>query len=251
MRISTPFHLSSRSCIPLPRVIRSRRPIPLLTPWLRVSERTLGCTFGHPKSRSTKKIFTRKWETRSSVQHAGRRSRTSRRCTPVTVTKGRYIRMSFAGASVHRWTDTRTTIGVRRNSWRGTGHTVTDVYIHTFPYIHTHTHTHIIYAYSHGSVWAHTKFNFDFQLSDNYHLQFFWYNELCWSFPRLDWLHQDECCSTSSASSWCKSTHSSIYIHRNSPVRVRIRIHIRDRNSLFTSFGRIHTVSLISFGVAK
>ena len=65
---------------------------------------------------NVKKIFTRKWETRSSVQHAGRRSRTSRRCTPVTVTKGRYIRMSFAGTSVQRWTDTRTTIGVRRNS---------------------------------------------------------------------------------------------------------------------------------------
>jgi len=25
---------------------------------------------------------------------------------------------------------------------------------------------------------THTKFNFDFQLSDNYHLRFFWSNEL-------------------------------------------------------------------------
>jgi hypothetical protein len=89
-------------------------------------------------------------------------------------------------------------------------HVRTDAYIHTYTYTHTHTDTHIIYGYSHGSVWAHTKFNFDFQ---------------CCSVPRLHWLHQHECCSTSSTSSWCKSTHSYIYIHSNSPFRVRIRIH--------------------------
>jgi hypothetical protein len=87
----------------------------------------------------------------------------------------------------------------------------TDSYIHTYPYTHTHTHTHIIYGHSHGSVWAHTKFNFDLQLSDNYHLRFFWNNELCWSVSRLHWLNQHECCSTSSTSSWCKSTHFYIY----------------------------------------
>jgi hypothetical protein len=34
MRISIPFDLSSRSCVPLPRFIRSRRPTPLLAPSL-------------------------------------------------------------------------------------------------------------------------------------------------------------------------------------------------------------------------
>ena len=114
-------------------------------------------------------------------------------------------------------------------------------YIHIHTHIHIHIHIHTSYMDTVMDPYEHIlSLTLTFQLSDNYHLRFSWNNELCWSVPRLDWLHQDECRSTSSTSSWWKSTHSYMYIHRNSPFRVRIRMHIRDRNSLFTSFGRIH-----------
>ena len=41
---------------------------------------------------------------------------TCERRTTVRVAKGRYIRLSFSGASVQRWTDTSRTTGVRRNA---------------------------------------------------------------------------------------------------------------------------------------
>jgi len=60
----------------------------------------------------------------ASVQHAGRRSRTSRRCIRAKVAKGRYIPSSFARARAQRLTDTNRTTGAHRNVCASTGHTV-------------------------------------------------------------------------------------------------------------------------------
>ncbi len=59
------------------------------------------------------------------------------------------------------------------------------------------------------------------------------------SSSRLHWLHHHEWW-------WCISTQVYIYIHSNIPLWVRICIRIRDRNSQFTSFVRIHVRSSYS-----
>ena len=52
--------------------------------------------------------------------------------------------------------------------------------MHTYICIHIYTYTsHIIYPYSHGSVYTHPVFTFDWLLSDNFHLRLFWSNEFC------------------------------------------------------------------------
>ncbi len=109
---------------------------------------------------------------RETIQHVGRRSRTSHRYTPSTVVKGRYVRLSFEVVSAQMWTNTRRTTGVPINTSTRTGHS-----LERNPTCHvrksTHTHTHIIYAYSHTSVYTHTVFTVyrKFKLSDNFHLR--------------------------------------------------------------------------------
>jgi hypothetical protein len=132
---------------------------------------------------------TREWKTWATVQHAGWRSRTSRRCIHARVAKGRYIRMSFARASAQRLTDTKRTTGAHRNVWSRTGHTVArNPRCHTVVR-KTSCHREVPRAPSlervaswlqaAGTRTSPTVFTFDFPLSDNFHLRLFWSNEFC------------------------------------------------------------------------
>jgi hypothetical protein len=118
-------------------------------------------------------------------------------------------------------------------------------YIHTYICIHIYTYTsHVICTYSHGSVYTHTVFTFDFQLSDNFYLWLFWSNELCLSVPNymyyttminteqviqyghtyVTYLHRYTC--TYTVIHPCESSSDSNFIRTNSiPLLVRLQIH--------------------------